>query len=130
MNVVPGSGTRIAIDGIGGRSVGSHGGGISQPISSAGGATSPPQTALGELGVPVSRVGVAHHRREMLDPGSADGGACVSGLAAHADHSQRVLICAERELVPDARAHTGTALSRGTRSHSSSRDVKYQPPRS
>ena len=43
--VVPGSGTRIAIDAVGGSVVGSHGGGTSQPIKSAGGAMSPPHTS-------------------------------------------------------------------------------------
>jgi hypothetical protein len=43
MNVVPGSGTRTAIAGTGACPVGSHGGGINQPISSAGGASRPPQ---------------------------------------------------------------------------------------
>ena len=43
MNVVPGSGTRIAIADTGGRPPGSHGSGVSHPISSAGGATRPPQ---------------------------------------------------------------------------------------
>ena len=43
MNVVPGSGTRIAIADTGGRPVGSHGGGVSHPISTAGGANNPPQ---------------------------------------------------------------------------------------
>src|SRR6478609_9621782 len=42
MNVVPGNGTRIAIDGVGGSSEGSHGGGITQPINNAGGAIRPP----------------------------------------------------------------------------------------
>ena len=46
MKVVPGNGTRIAIDGTGRSSLGSQGGGMSHPISSAGGATSPPQTCL------------------------------------------------------------------------------------
>ena len=46
MNVVPGSGTRIAIDGTGRSPFGSHGGGISQPISRAGGATRPPHTSV------------------------------------------------------------------------------------
>ena len=37
MNVVPGSGTRSTIDATGGLPAGSHGGGISHPISKAGG---------------------------------------------------------------------------------------------
>ena len=42
MNVVPGSGTRMAIDGVGGSPRGSQGGGVSQPINNAGGASSAP----------------------------------------------------------------------------------------
>lgn len=44
MIAVPGRGTRTAIDAVGGPPVGTHGGGISSPISNAGGATRPPQT--------------------------------------------------------------------------------------
>ena len=42
MNVVPGSGTRSTSDATGGLPCGSHGGGISHPISKAGGASRPP----------------------------------------------------------------------------------------
>src|SRR6478609_4664451 len=42
MIAVPGNGTRTAIDAVGGWPFGTHGGGISRPISKAGGATSPP----------------------------------------------------------------------------------------
>ena len=68
--------------------------------------------------------------REVLDPGLAHRTCGPTRFRARADHAQRVLIGAERELVTDLLAHTGCALSRGRRSHSSSRDVKYQPPRS
>ena len=44
MIAVPGRGTRTAIDAVGGSPLGTHGGGISRPISNAGGATRPPQT--------------------------------------------------------------------------------------
>src|SRR5258705_10297190 len=44
MIAVPGSGTRTAIDAVGGAPVGTQGGGISSPISSAGGATIQPHT--------------------------------------------------------------------------------------
>ena len=46
MIAVPGSGTRTAIDAVGGSPVGTQGGGIKSPISSAGGATIPPHTRL------------------------------------------------------------------------------------
>src|SRR6185312_6191432 len=44
MIAVPGRGTRTAMEAVGGRPFGTHGGGISRPIRSAGGATRPPQT--------------------------------------------------------------------------------------
>src|SRR5436305_7488488 len=50
MKVVPGSGTRIAIADTGGRPPGSHGSGVSQPITRPGGATNPPQVCCAKSG--------------------------------------------------------------------------------
>src|SRR5271165_1113771 len=46
INVVPGNGTRMAIADTTGCPLGSQGGGVSHPISSAGGASSPPQVLV------------------------------------------------------------------------------------
>ena len=79
----------------------------------------------------------------MLDPGTADGGSRNPGLGTCAHHLQRVLVGAERVLVTDVVSHLVSAdalragvaymtsgCRLGTESHSSSREVKYQPPRS
>jgi hypothetical protein len=50
MIAVPGNGTRTAIDAVGAWPFGTHGGGISRPISNAGGATRPPHADLAKSG--------------------------------------------------------------------------------
>ena len=109
--VLPGRGTRIAIPAAGRTPPGTHGCGISQPISNPGGPTRPPHTRGRELGVPIRRVVVAHQRGEMLDPGSADRRSGNPGLGACAHHLQRVLVGPERVLVTDVVSHMVSADS-------------------
>ena len=129
MIAVPGSGTRTAIDAVGGR----------RRASKAAASAAHQQRRRRDEPTPDPLARIPHPSTPGWGraPSTRNAGCgrrsprCLRISARCACRpSGRVFIGAECELVADISAHTGSALSRGTRSHSSSRDVKYQPPRS
>ena len=72
-----------------------------------------------------------NHRGEQLDARAADRVRRYARFALRADHPQRVFVGTESKPVADVgAAHMTSGCRLGTESHSSTRDVKYQPPRS